>query len=75
MLVADPRSSTNLPKIFNAVNQSVLIAIGPEGGWNDYEIEQMLHNGFKDFSMGPRILKVETAVTAIYAVISVLQSS
>ena len=53
----------------------MLIAIGPEGGWNDYELETMQIQGFSAFSLGTRILRVETAVTAIVACVKMLQGS
>ena len=43
----------------------VLLAIGPEGGWVDFEVEQFHHQGFRNFSLGPRILRVDTAVPAL----------
>jgi RsmE family RNA methyltransferase len=74
MLVAHPDSFKRLPDRFRASGGGVLLAIGPEGGWSDYEMEQMLTNGFEDFTLGPRILRVETAVTAIYSAVSLLQA-
>lgn len=41
------------------------IAIGPEGGFSNQEIEQLLDAEWKQISMGPRILRIETA--AIFA--------
>ncbi len=74
MLVAHPHSSLRLSARFRAVGGGVLVAVGPEGGWSDYEMEQMLDNGFEDFALGSRILRVETAVTAIYSAVSLLHS-
>ncbi|WP_096084600.1 16S rRNA (uracil(1498)-N(3))-methyltransferase [Agaribacterium haliotis] len=44
-----------------------VIAIGPEGGFNDFEIALFLKAGFTARQLGPRILKVETAVTTLLA--------
>ena len=74
MLVAHPYSTNHLAEVFNGGEDSVLLAIGPEGGWNEYELEQMAAQGFDFFSMGSRILRVETAVTAVYACVAMLQS-
>ena len=41
------------------------LAIGPEGGWIEKEIDSLQAIGFETYSMGPRILRVETAVAAI----------
>ena len=43
---------------------SVLVAIGPEGGWVDFERERWADAGLSTFSLGPRPLRVETAVVA-----------
>ena len=48
----------------------VLYAIGPEGGWVDFELEKFAHSGMHTFSVGARILKVDTAVVAIHSRIS-----
>ena len=42
-----------------------LIAIGPEGGWTDVEVELLECHGFRRFSLGPRILRTDTAVVAM----------
>ncbi len=39
----------------------VLILIGPEGGFSESEIHQASEKGFIPFSLGPRILRAETA--------------
>ena len=73
MLVAHPGSGKRLHEVFRAGNKRVLVAIGPEGGWNDYEIGELLKKGFTEFSIGPRILRVESAVTAVHASVSLMQ--
>ncbi len=46
---------------------SVLVAVGPEGGWVDFERERWADAGSTIFSLGPRPLRVETAVVAVIA--------
>ncbi len=41
--------------------QSYSIVIGPEGGFTEDEINQLNEIGFKSVSLGPRILRAETA--------------
>jgi len=48
----------------------VAILIGPEGGWTDREREAFLAAGWRQVTMGPLILRAETAATAALAVIS-----
>ncbi|MDO9622485.1 MAG: 16S rRNA (uracil(1498)-N(3))-methyltransferase [Pseudomonas sp.] len=55
------------PACPRSVEQPVTLAIGPEGGWIPYEVD-MLHNaGLQPVQLGERILRVETAVTALLA--------
>ena len=75
MLAAHPQSSHDLAKVYRAGKHPVLMAVGPEGGWNEYELEQMRTHGFDQFSLGPRILRVETAVTAVHASITMLRNA
>ncbi|PZW65702.1 RsmE family RNA methyltransferase [Pseudomonas sp. URMO17WK12:I1] len=55
------------PACPRAVEQSVTLAIGPEGGWIPYEVDKLAEAGLKPVQMGERILRVETAVTALLA--------
>lgn len=55
------------PACPRAVEQSVTLAIGPEGGWIPYEVDKLAEAGLKPVQLGERILRVETAVTALLA--------
>lgn len=46
-------------------NEKTIVAIGPEGGFIDYEIEKFLEAGFNTLTLGSRILRVETAVPVV----------
>jgi 16S rRNA (uracil1498-N3)-methyltransferase len=50
--------------------RSVLLLIGPEGGLSDNEIQQAQQAGCAALTLGPRVLRTETAPLAA---ISVLQ--
>ena len=67
-LVAHPG---DFPPIGEAVRASgsdrVLIAIGPEGGWNDFERALLDRHGFAAVAMGPRTLRSDTATVALLA--------
>ena len=43
----------------------MVIAIGPEGGWIPYEVDLLAKAGLQPVQLGERILRVETAVTAL----------
>lgn len=61
-LVAHPAAGAPLPE--KALGPVTLV-IGPEGGWIAPEIESLERAGFLCVSLGPRILRVETAVAAL----------
>ncbi|MEZ1320344.1 16S rRNA (uracil(1498)-N(3))-methyltransferase [Pseudomonas fluorescens] len=57
----------NYPPCPRALNEPVTLAIGPEGGWIPYEIDLLAKSGLQPVQLGERILRVETAVTALLA--------
>ncbi len=65
-IVADP---SGRPLSKGAEGRAVLI-IGPEGGFIPYELERFQAAGCILAGLGPRILRVETAVTAFLAMLS-----
>jgi 16S rRNA (uracil1498-N3)-methyltransferase len=68
-LVADPSGSTPVGSaVSNHRGRRVLIAIGPEGGWNAFELSLLAAHGFQLVGMGPRTLRVDTACTALLAI-------
>lgn len=52
------------------LNGRPLVAIGPEGGWTDNEVELLEAHGFRRFSLGPRILRTDTATISLVAVLA-----
>lgn len=48
---------------------SVILTIGPEGGWTNDELQAFSNAGWKSASLGPTILRAETAAIAATAVI------
>jgi len=67
-LVAHPAAGDPCP--LSPAGQIVL-AIGPEGGFIQYEIDKLASCGFRPVSLGTRILRVETAVPYIISRLSV----
>ena len=63
-IIAHPGMPDECPR---AVREPVMLAIGPEGGFVDYEVEKFMATGFEGVHLGERILRVETAVTALLA--------
>lgn len=63
-LLAHPGLAQECPR---AITDPTVLAIGPEGGFVDYEVDKLLEMGFEGIHLGERILRVETAVTALLA--------
>ncbi|TDG15006.1 16S rRNA (uracil(1498)-N(3))-methyltransferase [Seongchinamella unica] len=61
-LLAHPGDYPPCPR---GVAVPALLVIGPEGGFIPYEVDKLQHAGCEPVSLGPRILRVENAVTAL----------
>lgn len=73
-LLAHISENLYLNKLQIEKNPHYIIAIGPEGGWNDFEIQFMVKNGFQEFKLSKNILRVETAVTAALAQLELINA-
>jgi RsmE family RNA methyltransferase len=62
-LTPHPAAQTPLPRV--ETGRSVVVAVGPDGGWVPFEIELLERCGFMPVSLGPRVLRVEVAVNYI----------
>ncbi len=51
------------------IGQSIQVLIGPEGGFSPEEIAFALSHGFQSLSLGPRILRTETAAISILSLL------
>ena len=49
-------------------DEDVLLAIGPEGGWTEDELDHFQKEGWCSASLGPTILRAETAAIAATAI-------
>jgi RsmE family RNA methyltransferase len=68
-IVAHPQADIPLASALRATtNGRVLLAIGPEGGWNAFELELLASRGFRAASMGDRTLRTDTACVALLAI-------
>jgi 16S rRNA U1498 N3-methylase RsmE len=69
-LVADPAASRRAGAVVReSVEERVLLAVGPEGGWNDFEVQLLETHGFQPVGMGSRTLRTDTACIALLAVV------
>ena len=61
-LVLDPQAPP-LTAVCDEASE-VLVAVGPEGGFDASELEQLSRRGFQRITLGPRVLRTETAAAA-----------
>ena len=73
-LIAHPEGAGTLAgiPISGESGQRLLLAVGPEGGWSDHELQCFSDHGFYGFTMGNRILHVDTAVVSLLAQLQLL---
>jgi 16S rRNA (uracil1498-N3)-methyltransferase len=66
ILIKNSGSKHKIPK----PPSSVLVLVGPEGGWTDEEEKYILNHGYEAVSLGGQILRAETAALCSLALIS-----
>lgn len=64
-LVADPSGTMSIRDALAGCEERVLLAIGPEGGWNDFELNLLEAHGFSRVGLGSRTLRADTACVAL----------
>lgn len=69
-LVAHPHEDRSaLTVARDAQQRRILLAIGPEGGWNSFELDLLKRQGFEAIGLGPRVLRTDTACIALLALL------
>ncbi len=69
-LVADPSAARSVSDAAAAeTERRLLLAVGPEGGWNAFELALLEAHGFQAAAMGPRTLRTDTACVALLALV------
>ena len=69
-LVADPGANTSVnAAVAGGRADRVLLGVGPEGGWNDFELRLLETHGFHPIGMGPRTLRTDTACIALLTLV------
>jgi len=69
-LVLAPGASRSLAAVSHG--PAVELIVGPEGGFEDFELEALQRHGAEPVSLGPRILRTETAGPAAIAILQAL---
>lgn len=62
-IIAHPSAGHHIKEY--TANHHTTIFIGPEGGWLNHEVETLMQAGIRAYHIGPRILRVDTAVNAM----------
>ena len=52
------------------IPSSVIVLVGPEGGWNEQEERDILNHDYEAISLGRQVLRAETAALSSIALIS-----
>jgi 16S rRNA (uracil1498-N3)-methyltransferase len=52
-----------------AADDRVLLAVGPEGGWTEFELTLLQRHGFRAVGLGPRPLRSDTACVALLTLV------
>jgi 16S rRNA (uracil1498-N3)-methyltransferase len=70
IVLAETERAMNLSEILRSREEihSLLLAIGPEGGWTREELQAFAHAGWISASLGETILRAETAAIAALAI-------
>lgn len=65
-LILSPEGTTAL-RALGKPDNPVIVMIGPEGGWEESELQAARTAGFQALQLGPRVLRTETAGLAVLA--------
>jgi len=69
-VAADPGGMPSVTTIVGRRSgERVLLAVGPEGGWNAFELSLLEAHGFEAVGMGPRALRSDTACIALVSIV------
>jgi 16S rRNA (uracil1498-N3)-methyltransferase len=69
LVLAESEHQTQLRDAVEPTEGEILMAIGPEGGWTEEELQLFQRAGWISTSLGPTILRAETAAIAATAIV------
>ena len=72
LFVADQSADSYFIKDEIAEAKNITLAIGPEGGWNEFELNYMKERGFVPIKLSDSTLRVENAVNSALSQIELL---
>jgi RsmE family RNA methyltransferase len=69
-VAADPMAARSVRAVVGErSDERVLLVIGPEGGWNEFETRLLEAHACQPVGMGPRTLRTDTACVAMLALV------
>jgi len=72
-LVLAPDATRGLKQAVHGDAAAIVLAVGPEAGFSEAEERALVAAGFEPVSLGPRILRTETAAPAALAALNALR--
>jgi len=68
IVLAESETTLSLASPLTQAQGRIILAIGPEGGWTSGELNKFTQSGWKSATLGPTILRAETAAIAAVAI-------
>lgn len=67
LIIPTPEAPETISTKSVSVNGTIIAAIGPEGGWVPFEVDELVLRGFKPVVLSRSVLRVEHAAMALLA--------
>ncbi|MCK5944199.1 MAG: 16S rRNA (uracil(1498)-N(3))-methyltransferase [Planctomycetes bacterium] len=71
--VAHPRGAVSTRALARMPDRPFALAVGPDGGFVDYEVDKLRERGFCPITLGPHALRTETALAALWGQLDLLR--
>ncbi len=72
LLLAEQERQLTLHAALEGPAEGIVVAVGPEGGWTEDELLLFAAESWTPVSLGPRILRAETAAISAVAIVAAL---
>jgi RsmE family RNA methyltransferase len=72
-LICHPRNAKSIGDVDISNKHRILLAVGPEGGWSDYEVDLLQNIGFECIALGWRTLRSDVACVALISAVNAVQ--
>jgi len=71
LILCERSTGVSVPQVPlpSGLDSGILVAVGPEGGWRREELDLAVQEGCTAVTLGPRILRAETAALAALSII------